>query len=133
MLLVPARTRALRSDIPHRGMTSRMSASIVIAATNAQLLRRVVIERCVRCRRPSARMGHQSYKIRAGDLDGVLETVHADSRWTCVGANPKPTKAELVGQASVRRFFEGIVRRLDIAAFEATEFVVEGNTLTLAM
>ena len=69
--------------------------------------------------------------FRAGDLDGVLETVHPDSRWTYVGANPKPTKAELVGQASVRRFFEGIVRRLDIAAFEATEFVVGGNTVAV--
>ena len=33
-----------------------------------------------------------------------LEAVHSDSRWTYVGANPKPTKAELVGHARVRRF-----------------------------
>jgi ketosteroid isomerase-like protein len=40
--------------------------------------------------------------FRAGDLDRILETVHSDSHWTYVGANPKPTKAELVGHASVR-------------------------------
>jgi ketosteroid isomerase-like protein len=51
--------------------------------------------------------------FRAGDLDRILETVHSDSRWTYVGADPKPTRAELVGHASVRRFFEGIIRRLE--------------------
>ena len=50
--------------------------------------------------------------FRAGDLDGILETVHSDSRWIYVGANPKPTRAELVGHANVRRFFEAIIRRL---------------------
>ena len=69
--------------------------------------------------------------FRAGDLDGLLDTVHADSRWTYIGANPKPTKAELVGHANVRRFFEGIIRRLDITAFDATEFVVQGNTIVV--
>ena len=52
--------------------------------------------------------------FRAGDLDRILETVHSDSRWTYVGANPRPTKAELVGHTSVRRFFEDIINRLEI-------------------
>ena len=69
--------------------------------------------------------------FRAGDLDGILETVHADSRWTYIGANPKPTKAELVGRANVRRFFERIFRRLEISAFDTTEFVVQGNTVVV--
>jgi ketosteroid isomerase-like protein len=69
--------------------------------------------------------------FRVGDLDGVVETVHPDSRWTYVGANPKPTKAELIGQASVKRFFEGIVRRLAITAFDTAEFVVQGETVVV--
>jgi ketosteroid isomerase-like protein len=69
--------------------------------------------------------------FQAGDLDRLLETVHTDSRWTYVGANPKPTKAELVGHASVRRFFEGIIRRLEITAFDTTEFVVQDDTVVV--
>ena len=69
--------------------------------------------------------------FRAGDLDGVLETVHTESRWTYLGANPKRTKAELVGHDSVRCFFEGILRRLDIAAFETHDFVVQGETVVV--
>lgn len=32
--------------------------------------------------------------FRAGDLDRILETIHSDSRWTYIGANPKPAKVE---------------------------------------
>ena len=42
--------------------------------------------------------------FRTGDLDALLDTVNADTRWTYVGANPKPTKADLVGKAGVRWF-----------------------------
>jgi ketosteroid isomerase-like protein len=69
--------------------------------------------------------------FRAGDLDGILETVHSDSRWIYVGANPKPTRAELVGHANVRRFFEAIIRRLELKAFETIEFVVQGDTVVV--
>ena len=69
--------------------------------------------------------------FRAGDVDGILETVHSDSRWTYVGANPKPVKRVLVGHANVRRFFEGIIRRLDVTSFDITEFVVQGNTIVV--
>ena len=69
--------------------------------------------------------------FRAGDLDRILETVHFDSRWTYVGANPKPKKAELLGHASVRRFFEGILTRLEITAFDTTEFVVQNDTVVV--
>ena len=67
--------------------------------------------------------------FRAADLDSVLDTVDADTRWAYMGANPKRMKAELVGKAGVRRFFEGIVRRLEVTTFEATEIVVEGDTV----
>ena len=67
--------------------------------------------------------------FRAGDLDEVLDTVHPDTRWTYVGANPKPRTTDLVGKAGVRRFFEGILRRLEMSAFQANEFVVEGDTV----
>ena len=69
--------------------------------------------------------------FRVGDLDAVLDTVDADTRWTYVGANPKPTKADLVGKAGVRRFFEGILRRLEMATFDATEFIANGNTVVV--
>jgi len=67
----------------------------------------------------------------AGDLDALLDTVNADTRWTYVGANPKPTKAELVGKAGVRRFFEGILRRLEMSTFEANDFIVEAETVVV--
>lgn len=69
--------------------------------------------------------------FQARDLDRLLDTVHSHSRWTYVGANPKPTKAEFVGHASIRRFFEGITRRLEITAFDTTEFVVDGDTVVV--
>ena len=49
--------------------------------------------------------------FRARDVDGILATVHSGSRWTYIGANPKPTKPELVGHADVRRFFEAFSAR----------------------
>ena len=67
----------------------------------------------------------------AGDLDALLDTVNADTRWTYMGANPKPTKAELVGKAGVRRFFEGILRRLEMTTFEANDFIVEAETVVV--
>ena len=69
--------------------------------------------------------------FRAGDVDGLLDTVHPESRWTYVGANPKPTTVDLVGTAGVRRFFEGILRRLEIATFQANEFIVDGDTVVV--
>ena len=69
--------------------------------------------------------------FRVRDLDALLDTVDADTRWTYVGANPKPTKADLVGKAGVRRFFEGILRRLELTTFEAHEFIREGDTVVV--
>ena len=34
-----------------------------------------------------------------------------------------------MGHTSVRRFFEGIVDRLEITTFDTTEFVVQGDTV----
>ena len=69
--------------------------------------------------------------FQAGDVDRILETVHVHSRWTYIGANPKPTRTELVGHASIRRFFKGIIKRLEITAFDTTEFVVQGDTIVV--
>ena len=69
--------------------------------------------------------------FRAGDIDAVLDTVAPDSRWTYIGANPKPAKADLVGKSGVRRFFDGIVKRLDVQAFDAREFLLEGDTVVV--
>lgn len=69
--------------------------------------------------------------FRVRDLDALLDTVDADTRWTYVGANPKPTKADLVGKPGVRRFFEGILRRVELTTFEANEFILEGDTVVV--
>ena len=44
---------------------------------------------------PVGTVQHMFTAFRGGDLDAVLDTIDADARWTYVGANPKPTKAEL--------------------------------------
>lgn len=80
---------------------------------------------------PEATVQRMFAAFRAGDLEGMLETVDADTHWTYVGANPKPTKGELVGKAGVRRFFEGIFRRLSVTTFEANEFVLGGDTVVV--
>jgi ketosteroid isomerase-like protein len=40
---------------------------------------------------PEATVQRMFAAFRAGDLEGMLETVDADTHWTYVGANPKPT------------------------------------------
>ena len=67
----------------------------------------------------------------ARDLDTLLETVHPESRWTCVGANPQLGRAEFTGRTQVRTFFERLLERLQIAAFNTDQFVVEGNTVVV--
>jgi ketosteroid isomerase-like protein len=69
--------------------------------------------------------------FRVRDLDALLDTVDADTRWTYIGANPRVTKADLAGKAGVGRFFEGIWRRLEVATFEAHEFVLQGKTVVV--
>jgi uncharacterized protein len=69
--------------------------------------------------------------IARRDLDGLLETVHAGSRWTYVGANPRPAKGTYVGRDGVRKFFENILRNLDIAEFHLGEFVTEDETVVV--
>lgn len=66
-----------------------------------------------------------------GDLDGLLETVHPDSDWVYIGANPRLSRARFGGHAKVRRFFEGILSRLEIAEFIADEFVEQGDTVAV--
>ena len=66
-----------------------------------------------------------------GDLDALLETVHPHSRWVYYGANPRLTRAELRGHAEVRSFFEGIIKRLDMTAFDPREFVAQGGTVVV--
>jgi ketosteroid isomerase-like protein len=65
------------------------------------------------------------------DLDRLVETVHRDSRWTYVGANPRPAKGVYVGRDGVRKFFENIIRNLTITIFDAREFVTEANSVVI--
>lgn len=67
----------------------------------------------------------------AGDLDALIATVHPDSRWTYFGANPRLTKAKFVGRARVRKFFEGILERLEMTSFNMDEFIVQADTVVV--
>ena len=67
----------------------------------------------------------------AGDLDALLETVHPDSRWTYFGANPRLSSAEFSGHAAVRKFFERILDRLEITAFNTDQFVADGDVVVI--
>ena len=69
--------------------------------------------------------------FRNADLDALLDTVHPDSKWTYIGANPRLSKAELVGSANVRKFFERIHQRLDMTAFNTDEWIVQDNTVVI--
>jgi ketosteroid isomerase-like protein len=66
-----------------------------------------------------------------GDLDGLLETVYPDSRWTYVGANPRPAKGVYVGTDGAKRFFGNILRNLDMKAFQPKEFLTENDTVVV--
>jgi len=65
------------------------------------------------------------------DLDALVETVHPDSRWTYVGANPRPAKGTFVGREGVRKFFGNILHNLDIAEFHLGDFVVQDDTVVV--
>ena len=66
-----------------------------------------------------------------GDLDGLLATLSPEVRIVYVGANPDPVKAVLIGHERARRFFDGILRRLEVSRFEPVEFVVQGETVVV--
>ena len=80
---------------------------------------------------PTATVRRMFAAFGAGDLDALIETVHPDSRWTYFGANPRPVKAEFVGKARVRKFFEGILARVEMTAFNTDEFIVQGETVVI--
>ena len=66
-----------------------------------------------------------------GDLDRLVETVHPDSRWTYIGANPRPAKGTYVGRDGVRKFFGNILRNLTMTTFQPREFVTENDTVVV--
>lgn len=80
---------------------------------------------------PTATVQRMFAAFGAGDLDALLETVHPDSRWTYFGANPRLTRAEFTGRAAVRKFFERILARLEMTAFNTDEFIVQGDTVVI--
>lgn len=80
---------------------------------------------------PTATVQRMFAAFGAGDLHALLETVHPDSEWTYYGANPRLSRATFVGHDRVRRFFEGILERLEITAFNTDEFIAEGDTVVI--
>jgi uncharacterized protein len=69
--------------------------------------------------------------FRDGALDRLIETVHPDSRWTYIGANPRPAKGTYVGKDGARRFFETVLRNLSMTTFQPTQFVAENDTVVV--
>ena len=65
------------------------------------------------------------------DLDRLLETVHPDSRWTYVGANPRAVKRVYVGREDVRKFFDRILQNLTMTTFHPREFITENDTVVV--
>ena len=80
---------------------------------------------------PTATVQRMYAAFGAGDLDALIETVHPDSRWIYIGANPRLSKAEFAGRESVKKFFETIVERLEITEFNTDEFIVDGDTVVV--
>lgn len=80
---------------------------------------------------PTAVVRRMFAAFGAGDLDALLETVHPDSRWRYYGANPRLSAAEFRGHAAVRKFFAGILERLEMTEFNTDEFVAEGDTVVI--
>lgn len=80
---------------------------------------------------PTAVVKRMFAAFAAGDLDDLIETVHPKSRWMYYGANPRLSQAEFVGKDAVRRFFEGILRRLEMTEFNMDEWVAEGDTVVI--
>jgi ketosteroid isomerase-like protein len=80
---------------------------------------------------PAAIVKRMFAAFGARDLDALLRTVHPESRWTYYGANPDLSRAEFTGHAKVRRFFERILERLEITAFNTDQSVVEGDTVVI--
>ena len=65
------------------------------------------------------------------DLNRLLDTVHPDSRWTYVGANPRPAKRVYIGREGVRKFFNNVLRNLTMTTFQPTEFVTQNDTVVV--
>jgi ketosteroid isomerase-like protein len=80
---------------------------------------------------PTAIVTQMLTAFDARDLDALIETVHPDSQWTYYGANPRLSAARFAGRAAVRRFFERILERLEIDAFNTDQFVVQGDTVVI--
>jgi ketosteroid isomerase-like protein len=78
---------------------------------------------------PTATVERMFNAFRVGDLEALLETVHPDSTWAYYGANPHPTQVQFRGRTAVRRFFEGILKRLDMTSFNTGEPIAQGNTV----
>lgn len=88
-------------------------------------------EKMKKVKEPAATVQRLFAAFGAGDFDALVETLHPESHWTYIGANPQLIKAEFVGKASVRKFLEGIVERLEITAFNTDEFIVQGYTVVV--
>ena len=80
---------------------------------------------------PSGTVQRMFAAFAAGDLDALVETVDPNSHWTYIGANPQLARAEFTGRAKVRNFFERILARLDMTAFDPDEFVAAGDTVVV--
>ncbi len=69
--------------------------------------------------------------FKAENMNALLDTIHPESRWTYVGANPQLSKAVLVGKEGVKKFFDGILKNLSMAEFNPKEFITQDDTVVV--
>ncbi|MCI0612675.1 nuclear transport factor 2 family protein [bacterium] len=67
--------------------------------------------------------------FKARNMNALLDTIHPESQWTYVGANPQLSKAVLTGKDGVKKFFEGILKNLNMAEFNPKEFITQNDTV----
>ncbi len=80
---------------------------------------------------PKATVQRMLQAFNDRDLDALIETVHVNSRWVYIGANPRLSKGEIIGPDGVRRFFEGIYKRLEVTEFNTDEFIEQEDTVVI--
>ena len=67
-----------------------------------------------------------------GDIQGMLERMTEDVRWTFPGLRDViPYAGEFKGRAAVARYFELLAASEDVQAFEPREFVAEGDSVVV--
>ena len=80
---------------------------------------------------PLATVQRMFAAFAAHDLDALVATIHPQSAWRYLGANPQVSVAAFSGSAAVRSFFERIIKRLDMTSFAPAQYIVQDGTVVV--